>query len=167
MLEDFDPRTPSAVANPYAALRPYQADDPVHWSDRLGAWAVTGYEDVRQAFRDPRLSADRIRPFIRQTSGTLAEIVKPLGDNLALWAVFNDPPDHTRLRGLMNKAFTSRAVERLRPKIAEVVSLLLDQIEANLDPDEREFDFMQESPIRCRPTLLPICSACRAATSIS
>jgi len=51
-----------------------------------------------------------------------------LGHYLTLWAVFKDPPDHTRLRGLMNRAFTPRAVEALRPNIERIVDDLIDAI---------------------------------------
>lgn len=145
MTVEFDPRTPEAVADPYSALKPLQEAAPVYWSDALGAWAVTRYEDIRNAFRDPRLSSDRIRPFMDKLDGTQKEMLQPLGDHLALWAVFNDPPDHTRLRGLMNKAFTTRAVEALRPNIAEIVTGLLDAIEARLErSDTREFDLIAD-----------------------
>ena len=141
----FDPRTPEAVRDPYGALRPLQEHAPVYWSDALGAWCVTRYDDIQNAFRDPRLSSDRIRPFIAQAAEHIKDMVKPLGDHLEMWAVFNDPPDHTRLRGLMNKAFTSRAVDALRPNIAEIVNDLLDDIERKMDETgSREFDFIRD-----------------------
>ena len=138
---DFDPQDPAFVRDPYPTLARLQEAAPVFWSERMGGWVATRYDDIRAAFRDPRLSSDRIRPFVRQLRGELADIVKPLGDNLALWAVFNDPPDHTRLRALMNKAFTSRAVEGLRPNVAEIVNGLVDAILAR---GAREFDFIKD-----------------------
>ena len=126
----FDHQDPAFVADPYPVLRRLQETAPVFWSERMGAWIVTRHADVRAAFRDPRLSSDRIRPFVAQLQPALKELVLPLGENLALWAVFNDPPQHTRLRALMGKAFTSRAVEALRPRIAAVVDELLDAMEA-------------------------------------
>ena len=107
----FDHQDPVFVADPYPVLRRLQDSAPVFWSERMGAWVVTRHADVRAAFRDPRLSSDRIRPFVAQLQPAMKELVLPLGENLALWAVFNDPPQHTRLRALMGKAFTSRAVE--------------------------------------------------------
>jgi cytochrome P450 len=126
----FDHQDPTFVADPYPVLRRLQEAAPVFRSERMGAWVVTRHADVRAAFRDPRLSSDRIRPFMAQLQPALKELVLPLGENLALWAVFNDPPQHTRLRALMGKAFTSRAVESLRPRIAAIVDELLDAIEA-------------------------------------
>ncbi|HEY7609794.1 MAG TPA: cytochrome P450 [Alphaproteobacteria bacterium] len=126
----FDHQDPAFVADPYPVLRRLQETAPVFHSERMGAWVVTRHADVRAAFRDPRLSSDRIRPFCAQLAPAMKELVLPLCENLSLWAVFNDPPQHTRLRALMSKAFTSRAVESLKPRIAAIVDELLDAIEA-------------------------------------
>lgn len=137
----FDHQDPAFVADPYPVLRRLQDAAPVFRSERMGAWVVTRHADVRAAFRDPRLSSDRIRPFFNQLDGAMRELVLPLCENLSLWAVFNDPPQHTRLRALMSKAFTSRAVEGLRPRIAALVDDLLDEIAAK---GPREFDYHRE-----------------------
>ncbi len=124
----FDPWAPEVIRDPYPVLQELMRDEPVHWNDRLGGWCVTRYEDVRQGFRDPRLSADRIRPFAAQASGPDAEAIGWLGEVLARWAVFNDPPIHSRLRAPMATAFTSRAIEALRPNIAGIVEELIDEM---------------------------------------
>ncbi|MGE0733746.1 MAG: cytochrome P450 [Alphaproteobacteria bacterium] len=135
MTIEFDPRTPENIANPYPAFAELREKAPVFWSDKLGAWLITRYDDVKSAFRDRRLSSDRIRPFIDHMKGDLRKTVEPLGEQLSHWAVFNDPPVHTRLRGLMNKAFTSSAVERLRDNIAGIVDELLERMLARPDAD--------------------------------
>ncbi len=137
----FDHQDPAFVADPYAGLRRLQDEAPVFWSEGMGAWIVTRHDDVRAAFRDPRLSSDRIRPFCAQLASPLKELVLPLCANLELWAVFNDPPQHTRLRALMNKAFTTRAIEGLSGAVAAIVDELLDGLEQR---GVREFDFHRE-----------------------
>ena len=125
----YDPRLPEVVADPYPVFHRLREDDPVHWSEILGGWVLTRYADVKAALSDPRLSADRITPFARSREAggdNLATLLRLIG----LWAVFTDPPRHTRLRGLMNLAFTSRAVERLRPQITRIVSELLAAMDA-------------------------------------
>ncbi|MEQ9639731.1 MAG: cytochrome P450 [Alphaproteobacteria bacterium] len=124
----FDPRAPEVIRDPYPVLHELMRDEPVHWSARLGGWCVTRYDDVRQGFRDPRLSADRIRPFVAQAGGPDAEPIRWLGEVLTRWAVFNDPPIHSRLRAPMATAFTSRAIEALRPNIAGIVDELIDRM---------------------------------------
>jgi cytochrome P450 len=75
---------------------------------------------------DRRCSADRISPFRDYIAADSRERLKVLLDGLGLWAVFNDPPDHSRRRALMAKAFTSRAVDGLAPMIEGLVDRLLD-----------------------------------------
>jgi cytochrome P450 len=123
MEADF--RDPAVIADPYPLLARLRADDPVHWNPGLRAWVLTRHADVDRAFKDPRLSSDRIRPFVSGQSRADSADVALLGDCLSLWMVFNDPPAHTRLRAPVAQAFTRRAVEALRPAIAARVEALL------------------------------------------
>jgi cytochrome P450 len=125
----YDPRLPSVIADPYPIFHRLQDEDPVHRNAALGGWVLTRYADVRAALNDPRLSSDRITPFVRhQADRGVGAKIQEIGRLLGRWAVFTDPPTHTRLRGLMNTAFTTRAVDRLRPRIAEIVDELLDRV---------------------------------------
>ena len=125
---DYDPRRPEHIADPFPIFARLRAEDPVHWSAILGGWVLTRYRDVRQVLNDPRFSADRITPFrdhlAPDARAGVAELLKTLG----LWAVFNDPPAHTRRRGLLNKAFTSRAVTALQPMIERIVDHLIARV---------------------------------------
>lgn len=125
----YDPRRPEVLADPYPVLHLLQDEDPVHWSEILGGWVLTRYEDVKAALGDPRLSSDRITPFVNHYAKGDGGGLGELGRLVGLWAVFTDPPTHTRLRGLMNRAFTSRAVEQLRPRIADIVAELLEAVQ--------------------------------------
>lgn len=120
--------SPDAVADPYPMLAAMREHDPVHWSERFRSWFVTRFDDVDAALRDARFSSDRITPYrqaklegpdtdpgLRAAFGVLEE-----------WMVFKDPPDHTRLRRLLSRSFTPRAVGRIRPRIEELVDELLD-----------------------------------------
>jgi cytochrome P450 len=127
----YDPTDVATSADPYPVFRRLRDEEPVHRSTVLNGWVLTRYADVRQALSDPRLSSDRLTPFVRHRSarepgGAIAE----LGRHLGLWAVFTDPPRHTHLRGLMNRAFTTRAVERLRPRVDAIVEELIDRVAA-------------------------------------
>ena len=129
MTVQFDPHAPEIIRDPYPSLHALMREAPVWWSERLGGWCVTRYADVRQGFRDPRLSADRIRPFVAQARGPDADRIRWLGEVLGRWAVFNDPPIHSRLRAPMATAFTSRAIQGMRPNIAQIVHELIDGFE--------------------------------------
>jgi len=124
----YDPRRPEWIADPFPIFARLRAEEPVHWNDVLGGWVLTRYRHVRQVLNDPRFSADRITPFrdhlVPDARARVSELLKMLG----LWAVFNDPPAHTRRRALLNRAFTPRAVAALRPMIAAIVQQLLDRV---------------------------------------
>jgi len=123
----FDTRVPGILVDPYPAFRKLREEDPAHWSPALKGWVLTRYGDVKSCMTDERFSADRISPFRDNLSeGERARIPDLLRD-LGYWMVFNDPPLHTRLRGLANQAFTSRAVERLKPRVEALVNELIDR----------------------------------------
>jgi cytochrome P450 len=124
---DTDLLSPEAVADPYPLLAALREHDPVHWSERYRSWFVTRYSDVDAALRDPRFSSDRIAPYRRaRLDGPGADAgVRAAFGVLEDWMVFKDPPDHTRLRKLLSRAFTPRAVERMRVRVAEIADELL------------------------------------------
>src|SRR5262249_16786427 len=109
---------PDMRADPYPVYHRLRATDPVHSDDHLQAWIVTRYRDVASALHDPRFSADRVA-YIRERIDR--EELRPFFDLLGNRMVFCDPPKHTRLRGLLNKAFTPHAVEAMRPRVQALV----------------------------------------------
>lgn len=136
----YDPRLPAVIADPYPTFRRLQDADPVHTSAILGGRVVTRFADVRACLTDERLSSDRITPFVRHRAGRHdAPLIETLGRTLGLWAVFTDPPKHTRLRALMNRTFTTRAVERLRPRIEAIVDELLARVR-----DQGQMDLIRD-----------------------
>jgi len=135
MAVEYDPRRPEEIANPFPSFARLRAADPVHWSEILGGWVLTRYRDVRAVLFDRRLSADRITPFRDHLPRPQQAEIKDLLATLGLWAVFNDPPDHTRRRALLNKAFTPRAVAALRPTIEAIVERLVDGIAGRAEFD--------------------------------
>ncbi len=124
----FDPSDAATRADPFALFRRLQDEDPIHWSPALRGWVITRYDDVRSVATNREMSPDRLTPFFRSLPDPaqrgLADVIRYLN----LWMVFRNPPEHTRLRALMGKAFTPRAVEALRPNVAALVGTLLDRI---------------------------------------
>lgn len=137
-----------AVADPYSYFAGLREAAPLHRDERLGAWLVLRYDDVRAAFRDSRLSSDRISPYFerRRAHGDTGR-ERTTFEVLTRWIVFTDPPRHTRLRKLVEYAFRPRAVERMRGWIASLVEELVE----DLGP-ERELDFIERfaSPLPVR-----------------
>ena len=102
------------IIDPYPRYDYLRATDPVHWNEGLRAWLLTKYADVASALRDPSLSADRMGALLGQLPEAAQEKVRPLFRIFSGMMLMSDPPDHTRLRALSNKAFTPRVVERMR-----------------------------------------------------
>src|SRR5262245_23245503 len=118
----FDPFSPEFQSDPFPVLRRLRTEDPIHRS-RFG-WVLTRYADVAAALRNQGLGA----AFDHEAGRA------QLGDGAAFAYVSRrihnfDPPDHTRLRSLVTKAFTVRRVEALRPHIQVIADTLLDQID--------------------------------------
>jgi len=102
-----------------------RVEDPVHRSALLpDTWVLTRYADVVMVLRDSRFDRHDAESFFRERFGE-----GPLINVFTKWMLFRDPPDHTRLRTLVNKAFTPRAIEGLRPRIQELVDYLLDTVQ--------------------------------------
>jgi cytochrome P450 len=113
----FNPMDPAFVADPYPTYRQLRTEDPVHHSP-LGFWVLTRYDDVVAALRDPRLAKEAIAAFVAARFGAPVPI-------MGLSMLDRDPPDHTRLRSLVSKAFTPRVVEGLRPRVQQIVDGLI------------------------------------------
>lgn len=131
-LDDFLDR-PDFYFDPYPVYHELRASDPVHWSDIMGSWVLTRYDDVVATMRDPRrfsnagrhaLSLDRLPEHVRKKA-------KPIYEHYAVGLIHTDPPDHTRMRALINKVFTVRAMESLRPRVQKIVDDLLDAAAPN------------------------------------
>lgn len=114
------------TANPYLLYHQLRAVSPVLWDETLEMWSVTGYAEVQAGLRDPRLSAQRMEIETSWIPEEIKEKLEPPISALTRQMLFLDPPDHTRLRSLVSRAFTPRMIEKLRPRIQQIVDELLD-----------------------------------------
>jgi cytochrome P450 len=126
----FDLGNPTTNANPFPEFARLRAEDPVHWSPAMKAWIITRHADVKQVALNRQISADRLTPFFKTNPEYRRGSIDSLVRYLNHWMVFRDPPDHTRLRRLFNKAFTPTSVSNLRPGIEAIVAELIDGMEA-------------------------------------
>ncbi|MGI9525158.1 MAG: cytochrome P450 [Hyphomicrobiaceae bacterium] len=125
----LDPKVPSFAMNPYQILARLRRSDPVHWSPALKAWVVTRYDDVRTVLLDNGLSSDTVTPFYEAQTDVTRSKISTLMRYLGNWLVFRDPPDHTRLRRLASRAFTSASLQKIRPNVENIVAQLLSELE--------------------------------------
>ncbi|HKS49003.1 MAG TPA: cytochrome P450 [Amycolatopsis sp.] len=122
------------LQDPHAVYRQLRKEAPVRQAVMprgLRVWLVTRYADARAVLADPRLSKDsnRARELFR-THVTATETPDTAMQAMSGHMLNSDPPDHTRLRKLVNKAFTARTVARLRPRIEQITADLLDGVAA-------------------------------------
>jgi cytochrome P450 len=134
---DLDPQNPQFYENPYPfyhALR--QKLHAFKW-EQYGYWCFPAHEDVNALLRDRRFGRQILHVATREELG-LAEIpprLKPFYDFERHSLLELEPPVHTRLRSLVSRAFLSRQVERLRPKIESLSNGLIDGFEAQGEVD--------------------------------
>jgi len=122
-MSTFNPMDPEFLADPYPTYHRLREEDPVHHSP-LDFWVLTRYEDVAAVLRDPRFIKE---PLVSMVAARFGVSVPP---GVGLSMLDRDPPDHTRLRSLVSKAFTPRVVEGLRPRIQKMVDDLITRAEA-------------------------------------
>ncbi len=135
----FNPLRAELRHDPYPFYHWLREKDPVHRSYPAGGWVLSRYDDIFAVLSDRAFSADeRNWQRYRRESARNARAGFPDPYETGIVSMLRtDPPDHTRLRTLVSKAFTPRAVEHMRPRLEAVVAELLDGIEAR-----REFDLM-------------------------
>lgn len=133
----FNPLDPAFIADPYPFYRRLREEAPVFKAPQ-GFWLITRYEDVALSLRDRRFGKDFVGNMERRY-GDSSGMQEPTIASLACTMLVLDPPDHTRLRGLVNKAFTARRVADMRPRIKKLVDEQLDRI-----MDKGEMDVMRD-----------------------
>ncbi len=133
----LSPSDPEFVQNPYPTYENWHRDSPVFWWQEYGHWCFAGYEHVQALFRDRRFGREILHVASREELGW-----PEIPEHLAKFYAFEDnsllerePPVHTRLRRLVNRAFVSRQVEQLRPRIETLAHQLIDKFEGDGDVD--------------------------------
>jgi cytochrome P450 len=121
----FNPMSPEVIADPYPYYHRLREADPVHRSP-LGFFVASRHADVAHILRDKRFGKDFVGRMTRRFGKEVME--EPVYRSMRHWMLQQDPPDHTRLRGLVVKAFTARRVEDMRPRIQEIVDATLDRV---------------------------------------
>lgn len=126
----------------YAELKKYQDRSPVHPEElqALGGrpftqWTVTRYADVLTILKDARFVKEIRRLIPAEQQAPVPPPIEDLVKAQRNQMLFRDPPDHTRLRRLVNQAFTPRIVQRLKPSIQRIATRLLDEVDGKSEID--------------------------------
>ncbi|HEX7734859.1 MAG TPA: cytochrome P450 [Ktedonobacteraceae bacterium] len=138
-LPELDLMSPATRANPFPAYAQVRTGDPVYPMKTDGGrttWLITRYEDALAILKDQRFLKDHRRLL---TPEQLAQMQGNVYNMLNTHMLSFDPPDHTRLRSLVNLSFTPRLVEQWRERIQEIANELIDAMELQ---GERELDLI-------------------------
>jgi cytochrome P450 len=133
----IDAKAPAFFQDPYPVFEAIRAMAPVFFWEEPGVWCFLDADDVNAIYRDRRFGREILHVATREELG-IPEIpahLKPFYDVDNLSMLEREPPVHTRLRTLVNRAFVSRQIERLRPRIAALCHELIDGFEARGEVD--------------------------------
>src|ERR1700685_229835 len=106
-------------------------EGPLHYVDvgKWAVWSIVSHAECSSIAKDPRLSAKRAQQMLLSLPLSRQAEFSELARMLGLWLIFMDPPEHTRLRKLLNKGFSAAAVEGLRPQVEAIVDQMLKPLQ--------------------------------------
>jgi cytochrome P450 len=134
---DLDPRDAHFYQNPYPAYHQIRASLPAFKWEQFGHWCFAAYDDVNTLLRDRRFGRQILHVATRDELGwpEPAEHIRIFTEHEKHSLLELEPPVHTRLRGLVNRAFLSRQVERLRPRLVNLCNDLIDRFDSSHEVD--------------------------------
>jgi cytochrome P450 len=121
----FNPLSPDFIRDPYPHYDRLRTLDPIHVTP-FGQFVTSRHADVSLVMRDKRFGKDFVERTTRRYGPEIMN--EPVFRSMSYWMLQADPPDHTRLRGLVVKAFTARRVEDMRPRIQQIVDEAIDAV---------------------------------------
>lgn len=142
----FNPLSPDFIRDPYPHYDRLRTIDPIHVTP-FGQFVASRHADVSLVMRDKRFGKDFVERSKRRYSDKIMD--EPVFRSMSHWMLQADPPDHTRLRGLVVKAFTARRVEDMRPRIQEIVDQAIDAV-----IDRGQMDLIEDFAFRLPVTII-------------
>jgi cytochrome P450 len=138
------------LQDPYPTYARLHEEGPIHYVEVAGKWAVWSifsHAECSSIAKDPRLSAKRAKQMLLPLPLSRQSEFSELACMLSLWLIFMDPPEHTRLRKLLNKGFSSAVVEGLRPQVEAIVEQMLKPLQRGSEL-ELMHEFANPMPVR-------------------
>ena len=142
----FDPLSPDYIRDPYPFYERLRNTDPVHLTEHR-SYLASRHAEASLVLRDKRFGKDFVERTVRRYGPKIIE--EPVFRSMSHWMLQQDPPDHTRLRGLVVKAFTARRVEDMRPRIQQVVDQTIDAV-----IDSGHMDLIEDFAFRLPVTII-------------
>jgi cytochrome P450 len=142
----FNPLAPEFIRDPYPFYERLRNTDPMHLTP-FGSYVASRHAEASLVLRDKRFGKDYVERTTRRYGPQIMQ--EPAFRSMSHWMLQQDPPDHTRLRGLVVKAFTARRVEDMRPRIQQIVDATLDAI-----VDRGRMDLIEDFAFRLPVTII-------------
>ncbi len=168
-LDDLVRRDQRAISCPYPIFAELRRERPVHFSDELGAWVVTRYDDVLAVLHDTDRFSSQMPTGPQRVDSVLAETMATLSQDPEMSAIFAsvmdrrnmatvllnaDPPDHVRQRKLVNGAFRPSRMKAMEPTIDEIAVRLLDAIVSRARDGRGQVEFVSEFAVGLPMTMI-------------
>jgi len=127
LKEKFDSQNQSFLENPYIFYKKLRDSHPIYWEEYpTKRWILTRFRDISSTLKNPEFIKPGPSALLNRLPSQVRDKVQPLERNLNLDILNQNPPDHTRLRGLVSHAFTPQHVEELRPHIRMIAEDLVN-----------------------------------------
>ena len=146
------------LQDPYPTYARLHEEGPLHYvevANKWAVWSVFSHVECAAMAKDTRLSAKRANQLLLPLPLSRQAEFKELARMLSLWLIFMDPPEHTRLRKLLNKGFSPAAVEALRPQAEAIVTDMLSPLQSGLEVDLMSV-FANPMPVRIISELMGV-----------
>ncbi len=145
---EFDPLSPDFFDDPYDTYRWLRDEAPVYHNEQYGFWALSRYSDVVAAHRD-------WKTFSNEHGLTLDQLTDPDAGVKGTSIIMMDPPEHDRMRKLVSRVFTPRAMAALEPMVREVISSYLDPLD-DAESFDAVADFAAPFPVEVISAMLGV-----------
>jgi len=126
------------LQDPYPTYTRLLEEGPLHYVDvgsKWPVWSVFGHAECSAMAKDPRCSAKRAQQLLLALPMSRQGEFSELARMFSLWLIFMDPPEHTRLRKLLNQGFSPAAIEALRPQVETLVDRMLEPLQPGMEVD--------------------------------
>ena len=146
------------LQDPYPTYARLHEEGPLHYLDvgsKWAVWSIVSHAECASIAKDPRLSAKRAQQMLLPLPLSRQAEFTELARMLALWLIFMDAPEHTRLRKLLNRGFSSAAIEGLRPQVEAIVDRMLKQLQPGSEVELLR-EFANPMPVRIISEMLGV-----------
>jgi len=146
------------LQDPYPTYARMHEEGPLHYvevASKWAVWSIFSHAECSSIAKDPRLSAKRAKQMLLPLPLSRQSEFSELARMLSLWLIFMDPPEHTRLRKLLNKGFSAAAVEGLRSQAEAIVAQMLEPLKHGTEVELMR-EFANPMPVRIISELLGV-----------